>query len=85
MLRSNPQMARHRSTVMRRIGHENGTQEARKAVGAIGKGMTKHQAHTWLNQVVAAGIVGKNADDAETWEWGCRIMFMLEIRDALVD
>jgi hypothetical protein len=70
---------------MRRAGNENGTLEARKAVAAIGKVMTKHQAHTWLNRAVAAGIVGKNADDAETWEWGCRIMFMLEIRHALVD
>ena len=64
---------------MRRAGNENGTLEARNAVDAIGKVMTKHQAHTWLNRAVAAGIVGKNADDAETWEWGCRIMFMLEI------
>jgi hypothetical protein len=64
---------------MRRAGNENGILEARNAVAAIGKVMTKHQAHTWLNRAVAAGIVGKNADDAETWEWGCRIMFMLEI------
>jgi hypothetical protein len=78
-------MVRRRSTAMRRAGNENGTLEARNAVDAIGKVMTKHQAHTWLNRAVAAGIVGKNADDAETWEWGCRIMFMLEIRHALVD
>jgi hypothetical protein len=74
-----------RSTVMQRVGNEKGALEARKAVDAFGNAMTKHQAHAWLNREVAAGIVGKNAEDAETWEWGCRIMFMLEIRDALVD
>jgi hypothetical protein len=75
----------HRSITMRLAGNESGALEARKAAAAIGKVMTKHQAHTWLNRAVAAGIVGKNADDAETWEWGCRIMFMLEVRHALVD
>jgi hypothetical protein len=74
-----------RSTVMQRAGNEKGALEARRAVDAFGNVMTKHQAHAWLNREVAAGIVGMKAEDAETWEWGCRIMFMLEIRDALVD
>jgi hypothetical protein len=65
MLQSNPEMARPRSTTMRRAGNENGTQEARKAIDAIGMVMTKHQAHTWLNRAVTTGIVGKNADDAD--------------------
>lgn len=74
-----------RSAAMRRAGNKIGALEARKAVKSIGKVMTKHQAHTWLNDAVAAGVVEKTTEDVEAWEWGCRIMFMLKIRHALVD
>ena len=65
---------------MQRAGNESGALEARRAVAALGEIMTKDEAHVCLNRAIAVGIVGKSIEDAEAWEWGCRIMFMLKIR-----
>jgi hypothetical protein len=72
---------------MRRAGNESGALEAKRAIAALGGVMTKDEAHVWLNRAVAVavGVVGKSAEDAEAWEWACRIMFMLMIRRALAD
>ena len=70
---------------MQRAGNETGALEARRAVAALGEIMTKDEAHVWLNRAVAVGVVGKSSEDAEAWEWGCKIMFMLKILPALAD
>jgi hypothetical protein len=74
-----------KSVKMRRAGNESGAVEAKKAVAVLGRSVTKDDAHRWLNRAVALGITGKNAEDAQAWEWGCRIMFMLKMRPVLVD
>jgi hypothetical protein len=74
-----------KSIKMRRAGNESGAVEAKRAVAVLGRSVTKDDAHLWLNRAVAQGIAGKNAEDAQAWEWGCRIMFMLKMRPVLVD
>jgi hypothetical protein len=83
--RANLSVAMSRSVKMRRAGNESGALEAEKAIAALGNIVTKDKAHIWLNRAVAVGIVGKSIEDAEAWEWGCRIMFMLKVRRLLVD
>jgi hypothetical protein len=73
------------SVNMRRAGNDSGAVEAERAVAILGKSVTKDDAHLWLNRAVALGIAGKNPDDAQAWEWGCRIMFMLKMRRVLID
>ena len=73
------------SVNMRRAGNDSGAVEARRAVAILGNSVTKDDAHLWLNRAVAHGIAGKNPGDAQAWEWGCRIMFMLKMRRVLVD
>jgi hypothetical protein len=74
-----------KSVKMRRAGNESGAVEAKRAVAVLGRSVTKNDAHRWLNHAIALGITGKTAEDAQAWEWGCRIMFMLKMRRVLID
>jgi hypothetical protein len=66
------------------LGFRLGSSEAKKATVAIGPTMTWSAAYDWLNRAIEAAAVGRNYEDGEAWEWGCRIMFMLKIRRHLV-
>ena len=64
-------------------GTKFGAAEAAKAIAAHGD-LTWKATHLWLDQAVSAGSPTDTAVDFGSWERGCRIMFMLKIRSAIV-
>lgn len=75
---------------MSRAGHAFGVHEAKKAIIALGEGITREQAAIWIGWTIDDRCeelrdVGANDDDVEVWRSACRTNFLAKMRRVLVD